>query len=282
MITNTKYLCHILKADLNSLQDIIENIEEYYITWEKDKIDKTTNQAIIIDNKKQTRPINSTKKELKLIQKRIFKFLINHTTIPTYAFGGVSKKDNVINAKTHQGNKYIFTTDLKSFFPSISHSKVFNLYLELGCTPTVSKILTQLTTYKYQLPQGVPTSTILANLIFKSTGDKIQNYCAENNIKFTTFVDDITLSSKIDFKDKLPEIIRIITEDGYRISHKKTFYKTKNPVITGVICQNNRLKLDNSFHKRLSKIKETDLIDLKLKESKINGYKRYIKRVKYI
>ncbi|MDD3489478.1 MAG: reverse transcriptase family protein [Paludibacter sp.] len=282
MITNTKYLCHILKADLNSLQDIIENIEEYYITWEKDKIDKTTNQAIIIDNKKQTRPINSTKKELKLIQKRIFKFLNNNTTIPAYAFGGVSKKDNVINAKTHQGNKYIFTTDLKSFFPSISHSKVFNLYLELGCTPTISKILTQLTTYKYQLPQGVPTSTILANLIFKSTGDKIQNYCTENNIKFTTFVDDITLSSKIDFKDKLPEIIRIITEDGYRISHKKTFYKTKNPVITGVICQNNRLKLDNSFHKRLSKIKDSDLIDPKLKESKINGYKRYIKRVKYI
>lgn len=281
MITNTKYLCYILKTNLDTLQYIIDNIEEYYVTWEKDKIDKITNKPIVIDNKKQTRPINSTKKELKLIQKRIFKFLNNNTIIPAYAFGGVSKKDNVINAKTHQGNKFIFTTDLKSFFPSISHSKVFNLYLELGCTPTISKILTQLTTYKYQLPQGVPTSTILANLIFKSTGDKIQNYCAENNIKFTTFVDDITLSSKIDFKDKIPEIIRIITEDGYRISHKKTFYKTKNPVITGVICQNNRLKLDNSFHKRLSKIKDIDLIDPKLKESKINGYERYIKRVKY-
>lgn len=280
MITNIKYLCYILKTNLATLQYIIENIDEYYVTWEKDKIDKITNLPIVIDNKKQTRPINSTKKELKQIQKRIFKFLTNNLTIPTYAFGGVSKKDNVINAKIHQGNKFIFTTDLKSFFPSISHSRVFNLYIELGCTPTISKILTQLTTYKYQLPQGVPTSTILANLIFKSTGDKLHNYCTENNIKFTTFVDDITLSSKIDFKDKIPDIIRIITEDGYKISHKKTFYKTKNPVITGVICQNNRLKLDNSFHKRLSKIKDIVMIDIKLKESKINGLNRYIKRVK--
>lgn len=280
MITNTKYLCYILKINLDTLQYIIDNIDEYYVTWEKDKIDKITNLPILVDNKKQTRPINSTKKELKLIQKRIFKFLLNNTAIPAYAFGGVSKKDNVINAKTHQGNKFIFTTDLKSFFPSISHSRVFNLFLELGCTPSISRILTQLTTYKYQLPQGVATSTILANLIFKSTGDKLHNYCIENNIKFTTFVDDITLSSKIDFKDKIPDIIRIVTEDGYKISHKKTFYKTKNPVITGVVCQNNRLKLDNSFHKRLSKIKDLDMIDTKLKESKINGYERYIRKVR--
>lgn len=282
MITNTKYLCHVLKTDLKTIQYIIENIEEYYITWEKDKIDKITNKPIVIDNIKQTRPINSTKKELKLIQKRIFKFLSINTTVPAYAYGGVSKKDNVINAKTHQGNKFIFTTDLKSFFPSISHTKVFNLYLELGCTPTISKILTQLTTYKYQLPQGVPSSTILANLIFKSTGDKIQNYCLDSNIKFTTFVDDITLSSKIDFKDKLPEIIRIIIEDGYKISNRKTFYKTKNPVITGVICQNNRLKLDNSFHKRLSKIKNQNILDPILKENKIKGMTHYAKRVEKI
>ena len=47
---------------VKTLQEIVENIEEYYVTWEKDKIDKITNQPIVIDNKKQTRPINSTKK----------------------------------------------------------------------------------------------------------------------------------------------------------------------------------------------------------------------------
>ena len=36
--------------------------------------------------------------------------------MPQYVYGGVQGKNNVRNARFHQGNKYIFTTDLKSFF----------------------------------------------------------------------------------------------------------------------------------------------------------------------
>ena len=46
--------------------------------------------------------------------------------MPQYVYGGVQGKNNVRNARFHQGNKYIFTTDLKSFFPTISHKQVFS------------------------------------------------------------------------------------------------------------------------------------------------------------
>ena len=255
MIRTLKHLTYTLKTELATINDILADVDSYYISWSKVKTDKDTGLPLTDANGNQrTRQLNSTKIELKRIQKRILALLMSHVEIPTYAFGGVPKKDNIKNAKYHQGNKYIFTTDLRSFFPSISHNSVFEVYCNNGYSPTVARILTKLTTYKYQLPQGVPTSTLLALLAFKPTGDKLYDYALQHNLKFSIFVDDITISSKVDFKHLVPEILDIIVSAGYKISHNKTHYSTKNPIITGIKCQNNRIKLPQSTYKRISKL----------------------------
>lgn len=254
MIRTLKHLTYTLRTGLATINDILADIDSYYISWSKVKTDKDTGLPLTdADGNQRTRQLNSTKIELKRIQKRILALLMSHVEIPTYAFGGVPKKDNIKNAKYHQGNKYIFTTDLRSFFPSISHSRVFEVYCDNGYSPTVARILTKLTTYKYQLPQGIPTSTLLALLAFKPTGDRLNEYAIQHNLKFSIFVDDITISSKEDFKHLVPEILNIISMSGYKISHNKTFYKTKNPIVTGVKCQNNRIKLPQSIYKRISR-----------------------------
>lgn len=255
MIRTLKHLTYTLRIELATINDILANIDSYYISWSKVKTDKDTGLPLTdADGNQRTRQLNSTKIELKRIQKRILTLLMSHIEIPPYAFGGVPKKDNIKNAKYHQGNKYIFTTDLRSFFPSISHNSVFEVYCNNGYSPTVARILTKLTTYKYQLPQGVPTSTLLALLAFKPTGDKLYDYALQHNLKFSIFVDDITISSKVDFKHLVPEILDIIVSAGYKISHNKTHYSTKNPIITGIKCQNNRIKLPQSTYKRISKL----------------------------
>lgn len=255
MIRTLKHLTYTLKTELATINDILADVDSYYISWSKVKTDKDTGLPLTDANGNQrTRQLNSTKIELKRIQKRILALLMSHVEIPIYAFGGVPKKDNIKNAKYHQGNKYIFTTDLRSFFPSISHNSVFEVYCNNGYSPTVARILTKLTTYKYQLPQGVPTSTLLALLAFKPTGDKLYDYALQHNLKFSIFVDDITISSKVDFKHLVPEILDIIVSAGYKISHNKTHYSTKNPIITGIKCQNNRIKLPQSTYKRISKL----------------------------
>ena len=255
MIRTLKHLTYTLRTELATINDILADVDSYYISWSKVKTDKDTGLPLTdADGNQRTRQLNSTKIELKRIQKRILALLMSHVEIPTYAFGGVPKKDNIKNAKYHQGNKYIFTTDLRSFFPSISHNSVFEVYCNNGYSPTVARILTKLTTYRYQLPQGVPTSTLLALLAFKPTGDKLYDYALQHNLKFSIFVDDITISSKVDFKHLVPEILDIIVSAGYKISHNKTHYSTKNPIITGIKCQNNRIKLPQSTYKRISKL----------------------------
>ena len=255
MIRTLKHLTYTLKTELATINDILADVDSYYISWSKVKTDKDTGLPLTdADGNQRTRQLNSTKIELKRIQKRILALLMSHVEIPTYAFGGVPKKDNIKNAKYHQGNKYIFTTDLRSFFPSISHNSVFEVYCNNGYSPTVARILTKLTTYKHQLPQGVPTSTLLALLAFKPTGDKLYDYALQHNLKFSIFVDDITISSNVDFKHLVPDILDIIVSAGYKISHNKTHYSTKNPIITGIKCQNNRIKLPQSTYKRISKL----------------------------
>lgn len=257
MINTEKHLLYILKTDMQTINKLIDNIDSYYVSWDRVKLNKDTGLPMLdSDNKPKVRPINSTKEPLKSIQKRIYSFLIRNVELPEYCYGGVPKKDNIRNARFHQGNKYVFTTDIKSFFPSINNNQVFALYRSLSISPTIARYLTQLTTYKGKLPQGVPTSTLLANLVFSKVGDKINAIAKEHNIKFSIFVDDVTMSSNIDFKNISLDVIDLIKSEGFKISHKKTNYKTKNPIITGVKCQNNRLKLQQSSYKRLSKLKQ--------------------------
>lgn len=214
------------------------------------------------------------------MQARLYDFMSKQVEMPQYVYGGVQGKNNVRNARFHQGNKYIFTTDLKSFFPSISHKQVFQMFLREGCTPTIARILTKLTTLKYQVPQGIPTSTFIANMVFKPTGLEIDQLAKEHHIKFSMFVDDITLSSKSDFKNLIPDFLSIIKKNGFRISHKKTHYQTKNPIITGVICQNDRLLAPLGYKKKIAILSKYPIEkSIKNKLQGINAYLSTIKNV---
>ncbi len=276
MITSEKHLLYILGIKKMALDHLLTNLDNYYYSFNIEKTDKFTGKAKLSSNGEVAkRQINSSKGKLKEVQTRLYKFMITKVNMPEYVYGGIKGKNNVRNARFHQGNKYIFTTDLKSFFPSISNKLVFEMFIREGCTPTIATTLTKLTTRNYQVPQGIPTSTLIANLVFKPIGMKIEKLAEENGIKFSMFVDDITLSSKTDFKDLVPQFLSIIKESGFNISYKKTHYQTNNPVITGVICQNNRLLAPLAYKKKIAILKK----EFKTNESvknKIQGVETYL------
>lgn len=104
---------------------------------------------------------------------------------------------------------------------------------------------------------------------------KIYQLAKEHHIKFSMFVDDITLSSKVDFKNLVPQFLAIIKKSGFRISHKKTHYQTKNPIITGVICQNNRLLAPLGYKKKIA-ILSKQLSTHEFIKNKLQGIKAYL------
>lgn len=270
MIKTAKHLAYELKVELSEIDHIIKNIDSFY--YQKETIKKNDNGEPKVKNGIiQKRVLNPSIKRLKVIQKRLQKNILQNLTIPDYAFGAIKGKDNISNAKRHQGKKYIFTTDLTNFFPSVNHKQVFEMFISFDFSPTDARLLTKLTTYKGKLPQGAPTSPIVANLVFVKTGKRLQEIAKEYNLTFTSFVDDLTFSSPTDFKDKIPNILDAVVEDGFKISHKKTNYKTKLPTVTGVIVKNNSLDLPKEFKYKMN--------DETQSEERLTGLKRYHDRV---
>lgn len=248
MINTVKHLSWVLKTNQKEIYTIINSIDNFYREKRELKVDKFKIPKLKNGNK-QYRVLNPSIKRLKVIQKRIQKNILNKIDYPDYAFGAIKGKDNILNAKQHKGKKYKFTTDLTKFFPSINHKMVFKMFRGFDFSPTVSSILTKLTTYKGKVPQGAPTSSSIANLVFIKTGNRLNDMSKKENITFTSFVDDLTFSSPDDFKDRTNKIIDIINDGGFKISHKKTFY-SRNPNITGLITMNNHLMLPKSFMKK--------------------------------
>ena len=61
------------------------------------------------------------------------------------------------------------------------------------------ELLTHLTTNNYALPQGTPTSTAIANIVFLPIDNKLIDYCIQKKLTYTRYVDDLVFSSHFDF-----------------------------------------------------------------------------------
>lgn len=236
---------------------ILQNKDRYYREWYKNKLNED-GTVKLINGIPQKRKISESIKNLKKIQSRIKDILLVPIGFPEYCYGGVKNKSNILNAKVHKGKKYIFTTDIKDFFPSIAKQKVFHLFKKLGHSKEVSKILSELVTYNGVLPQGTPTSSCIANLVFKEAGDRLDLLSRNNNITFTSFIDDLTFSSNNDFKQLTNEIVQIIKSSQYKVNQKKTHYCSKPIEITGVITKLKNLEPPERILKKLEKLAKSD------------------------
>lgn len=244
-----KKLGAILNLSPERLVFIVENIDEYYKERTEKKFDsKIGDFKRYKDGTAKLRTIRPSYKDLKLAQHRIKARLLKPIELPKNVHGGTKKKSNITNAKAHQGNKYVFVTDLQDFYPSISSKMVYDCYVHQGYSSHMSSLLCKLTTWKYCLPQGAPTSTHISNLVFLNTDLRIIDYCQKHNITYTRYIDDLTFSSQQDFRDKTSKLLKFITDDGFKISYRKTQYGGRSsdsnkfiPVITGIKVHLNKI-----------------------------------------
>lgn len=254
MIKSKKTLLKNLQCDEKTLDSILQNIESYYWLKKEPKRDAKGNIKKDADGNDIIREIFPSKDPLKAIQRRLNISFFSKVEWPECVKGSVKGQTNIKNAAAHLGKKYKFCTDLKSFFPSISYKQVYRALVSLGFSPNVASIITRLTTYQGILPQGTPTASYLANLVFLKVDRKIQAFCDQHNITYTRYVDDLTFSSPTCFKHLTNDLIKIVKESGLKISHKKTSY-SHNPEITGVVTGNNYLSLGKRAKNRLYQLK---------------------------
>lgn len=204
------------------------------------------------------RKINNPEDNLKKIQKKIFN-LLNRVEKPKWVISGKKRNSYVDNAKMHQNNNNICTIDIEKFYDSTKEIYVYNFFSNtMKMSTDIATILTSLVTYEGRIPTGTPTSQLIAFLSYKDTFMKIYEICKEQDIIFSLYVDDITLSSnKIINKNIKYKINYLLNLSDLNIKKSKTkfFSKKTNKSVTGTI-------IDSGKNIRLENKKRKEIIDL--------------------
>jgi hypothetical protein len=135
--------------------------------------------------------------------------------------GGIGGKSIFDNVKPHVNKKMVVTLDLKDCFPRVNFETILSIFINgLKCSEEIGRILTKLTTYQTRLPQGAPTSTMLANISLLPLHDDVEKISRARDLNWTFFVDDITLSGDDSLKAIGP-VIHAIQKHGHAVSNQK-------------------------------------------------------------
>lgn len=253
-IKNIKHLCLHLHCGQKEISNWCNHPERYYYHCE-DRI---------IKNKK--RPTHTPIGRFGKIIYNL-KSLLDRLELPEYLHGGVKGHSSKTNAYYHIGKPAVLNFDIENFFPSIKPHYVYKLFNKrLGCSRDVSCILTCLVTLNGELPQGSPTSTVVANLIILPLAGRMKSLTDKHTCDYGQFVDDGNISGPA-YIEKLRHLIdRIIQQEGFRASpkpHKRmTMYQSNEQVVTGI-------KVNKRIDVPSQKVKEVEEnlknLDLKIK-----------------
>ena len=188
------------------------------------------------------RLIEEPKPMLKTIQRRILADLLNLIPPSPAAYGFTIGRDCLSAAAIHAGEEMVVCFDLQSFFPSVSHARIFGLFRTLGYPHAVAQDLTGLTTLatpphvltphgfsqsnllaRRHLPQGAPTSPTLANLATFNLDRRLTGLARRFEARYTRYADDMTFSGAANIARPLLIIVPLILRaEGFTLNPSKT------------------------------------------------------------
>lgn len=226
----------------------------YFRNNYKLNIKYSTFYVITGKNKKQ-RLIQSPCEDLKLIQKKLLKYLSRVET-PDWLISGKRGKSYVDNAKFHINNNYVVTADIMDFYPSCKRYYVYEMFKEIfKMESDIAGIVTDIATYNDGIPTGAPTSQLIAYWSYKNIFINISEISKIYSTDFSLYVDDMTFSCATPISRKMIyEIEKELKKCGLKLKKKKTkIYNSKDfKLITGVVCdKTGELKVPNQLRKEI-------------------------------
>lgn len=202
------------------------------------------------DKKSAPREIMAPKEELKYLQRWININILQKAKFNEHIQGFVPGTSTYSNAIIHKGAKYLLKIDLLKFFDCIDEFQVYKIFRSFGYIKNLSWDLAKICTARHResywnsfsqhesnileehikkdpavLPQGAPTSPLLANLAASRMDMRLSNLTSKLNLNYSRYADDLCFSTNN--KKDLPflNILKLIIEDeGFFINEKKIHY----------------------------------------------------------
>ena len=257
-------------ADLARFWDIpASQISYHAFKSEKDHAYKT---FLIPRRNGRKRRIEEPSPALKYIQRILHESLTRVYGAHPAVHGFVAGRSIVTNARNHLGRRYVLNIDLADFFPSITRQRIFGRVRAepYSINSIVANIIASLSTNTYgRLPQGSPSSPVIANIITAEMDADIAHLCGSLNCWYTRYADDITIStSRSEMSPKIArypnargtgqvivgdELATIIEKHGFKLNDRKSrlqSYWTRQ-MCTGLIVNGDQPAVPRLFIRHL-------------------------------
>ncbi|WP_107037777.1 reverse transcriptase family protein [Brumimicrobium mesophilum] len=212
------------------------------------------------------RLIMAPKEDLKYLQKWIQFNILNNYKFEDSCTGFIIGKSIKDNAKKHEFAETILKIDLLQFFDTIKVERIYYCFKKMGYIGNVSHDFANLCTVVHPkeywkkvdsevksvigqtinsssrvLPQGAPTSPLLANIVASKMDKRFGGLSKKLGFNYTRYADDLTFSIKKG--QKLPSlnvIYQIIESEGFYVNKKKTKFINKGcaQYVTGLTIAN--------------------------------------------
>jgi retron-type reverse transcriptase len=217
------------------------------------------------------RTISAPVKMLKSFQTYVGKLLEAFYDAPDCVMGFTSGRSVVDNAELHYGKAYVFNTDLKDFFPSISQARVwgnlkgrpFNFDEKIASAIAglccirvpvegVPEDAPEKERFRHVLPQGSPASPVLTNIVCRNLDRKLSGVARRFHLRYTRYADDITFSGNQDVFQEggefITELRRVISSEHFTINEKKTRVQRRHErqEVTGLVV-NDRVNVTRDY-----------------------------------
>jgi RNA-directed DNA polymerase len=199
------------------------------------------------------RLLECPKQRLKLFQRHVLFQLLNRIPIHPAAHGFQAGRSVQSFAQPHVGREIVIRLDLQDFFPSVKKSRVVAIFLTAGYPEPVAVMLAGLCTNasplavlnscpatvslaqrrhlkdlyrRPHLPQGAPTSPILANLAAFRLDLRLHGLAKAAGAAYTRYADDLVFSGDGAFARMVGrfyiQVCAIALEEGFALQTRKT------------------------------------------------------------
>ncbi len=252
------------KNDLNNI--LYKYDKKEIVFYENKKTKKRLKKEPKDYTSKKYRKFTDVPEPRKTALKRLNKYL-SELSIPDYVF---AKTDGgyVKNAKRHRGNTNFLLIDIASFYPNCKFKEVKTFFMSGGgfkMKNDLAQRMAELVTTPQKsnpkiriIPQGFPTSTLISFFAYRKMFAELNKIALENDLVFSTYVDDVTFSTtneEFDFNVILDLIDKVLEKYGHKRKKEKTqicLLKNNNcPTITGIWIKRHKVRASSKMYRKM-------------------------------
>lgn len=242
-IFEDNHMSLLMGRDIKLLRSYIHGTDEFYRTF---KIKKRSGGF---------REISTPYPSLLECQKWISNNILKSIDMPKYVTGYRKGMSILDNAKIHCGRDYLLKIDIQNFFPSISFSRIINVFKKLGYPANVSFVLAGICCHNRRLPQGGAASPSLSNVICLEMDKKFYEVCKKNGLRYTRYSDDITVSGKRIPRSIIRYFFELIENYGFSVNKEKLrlIPPGHRKIVTGLDITHGYPRVSREFRRELMK-----------------------------